>query len=193
MQLMFQPLEGQVVRLEPFDPSLQAEVRAAIDCDPETWAIMPSNPTGAGFENFWTGACARVLGRMFYAIRRRADGRVVGITGYDPSMASQGGVEIGGTFLHPDVRGAAVNPESKLLLLAHAFDSGAVRVQFSVDLRNQRSQAAIRKLGAVKEGVLRRHRMTWTGHIRDTVVFSILDHEWRAVQRELTQRLARFG
>jgi N-acetyltransferase len=81
-----------------------------------------------------------------------------------------------------------------MLMLGHAFNAGAVRVQFKVDLRNERSQAAVAKLGAVKEGVLRRDMQTWTGHMRDTVVFSILDSEWPAVKQGLEQRLAkRFG
>jgi N-acetyltransferase len=89
------------------------------------------------------------------------------------------------------VRGGFVNPEAKMLMLDHAFASGAVRVQFRVDSRNQRSQAAMTKLGAVREGMLRRDRLTWTGYIRDTVVFSILDDEWPAVKLRLEQRLAR--
>jgi hypothetical protein len=73
----------------------------------------------------------------------------------------------------------------------HAFNSGAVRVQFTVDARNERSQAAVTKLGAVKEGILRHDTRTWTGHIRDTVVFSILDSEWPTVKVRLEQRLAK--
>ena len=68
-------------------------------------------------------------------------------------------------------------------------EQGAVRVQFKVDTRNERSQAAVTKLGAVREGVLRRDRRTWTGHIRDTAVFSILDREWPEVRTRLEQRL----
>jgi RimJ/RimL family protein N-acetyltransferase len=107
------------------------------------------------------------------------------------ASAKHGGVEIGATFLRPDVRASSINPEAKILMLSHAFDSGAVRVQFKVDSRNERSQAAVAKLGAVKEGVLRRDMRTWTGHIRDTVVFSILDSEWPAVRLRLQQRLAK--
>jgi RimJ/RimL family protein N-acetyltransferase len=127
---------------------------------------------------------------MPFAIRRLADGRVVGISTFFMASAKHGGVEIGATFLHPDVRASAVNPEAKLLMLNHAFASGAVRVEFKVDSRNERSQAAVTKLGAVREGLLRRDRRTWTGHIRDTVVFSILDSEWPAVKLALEQRLA---
>jgi RimJ/RimL family protein N-acetyltransferase len=77
-----------------------------------------------------------------------------------------------------------------MLMLGHAFNSGAIRVQFTVDVRNEPSQAAVTKLGAIKEGVLRQDTRTWSGHIRDTVVFSILDNEWPAVKLQLEQRLA---
>jgi len=190
VNLEFDELVGSHIRLEPFVAQLKEEVRAAIDCDPETWAIMPINPTGAGFESYWSVACGAPLNeRMSYAIRRRADERVVGMSSYYTSLVEQGGVEIGTTFLHPDVRGSVVNAESKLLMLKHAFDSGAVRVQFRVDTRNVRSQTAVTKLGAVKEGVLRRDRLTWTGYVRDTAYFSILNNEWPAVRDQLTARL----
>jgi N-acetyltransferase len=188
--LEFRRLEGRHVRLEPFESNLKEEVRAAIDCDLEAWLIMPINPTGAGFENYWSVACgAPVSERMAYAIRRRVDGRVVGMSTYYTSPIDQGGVEIGTTFLHPDVRGTLVNHESKLLMLEHAFDSGAVRVQFRVDTRNLRSQAAVARLGAVREGILRRDRLTWTGYVRDTVFFSILEDEWPDVRTQMTTRL----
>ena len=125
-----------------------------------------------------------------FAIRRKTDGRVVGMSGFNTAMASENAVEIGGTFLHPDARAGVVNPATKLLMLSHAFASGAIRVQLTVDGRNHRSQAAVSKLGAVREGVLRRHRRTWTGHIRDSVVFSILDSEWPLVKAGLERRVA---
>ena len=190
MELEFCYLEGRFIRLEPFAPELKEEVRAAIDCDPETWDIMPINPMGAGFESYWAVDCgAPTEERMSYAIRRRSDWRVVGMSSYYTALAGQGGVEIGTTFLHPDVRGGVVNSELKMLMLEHAFDSGVVRVQFRVDTRNPRSQAAVAKLGAVREGVLRRDRLTWTEYVRDTVFFSILDEEWPAVREQLEMRL----
>ncbi len=194
MNLAFEPLQGRFVRLEPFEPRLKEDVRAAIDCDPETWTIMSVNPTGPGFGEYWAAACgAPLTERMAYAIRRCADGRVIGMSSYYTSLASQGGIEIGTSFLHPDARGGPANPESKMLMLEHAFAGGAARVQFRVDTRNRRSQAAVAKLGAVREGVLRCDRMTWTGFIRDTVYFSIVDREWPAVKMRLTERLAAFG
>jgi N-acetyltransferase len=78
-------------------------------------------------------------------------------------------------------------------MLGHAFAAGAARVQFRVDTRNLRSQAAVAKLGAFREGVLRRDRLTWTGYLRDTVFFSILSSEWPAVKSRLEARLAGFG
>jgi RimJ/RimL family protein N-acetyltransferase len=194
MDLGFHPLEGHFVRLEPLMPEHKEEVRAAIDCDPTSWSIMLVNPVGAGFEEYWSASCGAPLSeRLPYAIRRLSDGQVVGTSTYFMASAKQGGVEIGATFLHPEVRASAVNAESKILMLGHAFDCGAVRVQFKVDKRNERSQAAVAKLGAVREGVLRRDMRTWTGHIRDTVVFSILDSEWPTVRLGLEQRLAKLG
>ncbi len=190
VNLKFIPLTGRFFSLEPFAPHLKDEVRAAVDCDPDSWAIMPINPTGDGFDAYWSAACdAPPNQRMAYAIRRHSDDRVVGMSTYYTELLSQGGVSIGTSFLHPDARGGVANPEMKLLMLDHAFDCGAARVQFKVDTRNRRSQAAVAKLGAVREGVLRRDRLTWTGYIRDTVVFSILDHEWPQLKARLHARV----
>lgn len=194
MEIIAQPLNGRFARLEPFEDRSKEEVRVAIDCDPETWVIMALNPTGDRFDEYWSLACgAPACDRIAYAVRRRSDGRVVGMSSLYASLASQGGMEIGTTFLHPDVRGGPINTEAKLLMLDHAFSSGAVRVQFRVDTRNQRSAAAVAKLGAVREGVLRRDRITWTGYLRDTIYFSILDREWPDVKFRLQLRLAEFS
>lgn len=189
MELVHRCLEGRFVRLEPFEPALKEEVRTALDCDPDTWAMMPHNGRGERFDAYWADVCSTTH-YLLYAIRQRSDGRVVGMSGYLTALLSERGVEIGGTFLHPDARGGAVNPEAKLLMLGHAFAAGAVRVQLRVDGRNLRSQAAVAKLGAKREGVLRRDKITWTGHVRDSVVFSILDEEWPAVKAGLERRLA---
>ena len=192
MEIGFQTLEGSFVRLEPLKPEHKEEIRAVVDCDSAAWSILLVNPMGAGFEEYWSANCgAPPTERLPYVIRRLSDGQVVGVSTYFTARAKHGGVEIGATFLRPDVRASFVNPETKLLMLGHAFDSGAVRVQFTIDVRNERSQAAVAKLGAVKEGILRRDTRTWTGHIRDTVVFSILDSEWPTVKLRLEQRLAK--
>jgi N-acetyltransferase len=193
LKLLAQPLEGRFIRLEPFEPRLKEEVRSAIACDPETWAMMPINPMGDRFDEYWcTASSASPDDRIAYAIRRLSDHLVVGMSSYYTSLASQGGIEIGTSFVRPEARGGPVNPEAKYLMLSHAFAMGAVRVQFRVDTRNLRSQSAVAKLGAMREGVLRRDRLTWTGYIRDTVYFSILDQEWPDVKLRLERRLREF-
>jgi RimJ/RimL family protein N-acetyltransferase len=87
-------------------------------------------------------------------------------------------LEIGGTYYRPKFRGSGFNRRVKDMMLRRAFDCGIRRVEFRVDRRNARSQAAMTTLGAVREGVLRADRITWTGHVRDTVLFAILRDEW---------------
>jgi RimJ/RimL family protein N-acetyltransferase len=87
-------------------------------------------------------------------------------------------LEIGGTYYRPKFRGTGFNRRVKHMMLTRAFEAGIRRVEFRVDRRNARSQAAMKKLGAVREGVLRADRITWTGHVRDTVLFAILRDEW---------------
>jgi N-acetyltransferase len=146
---------------------------------------------GEHFESWWTRLTTAMRGGTWiaYAIRRRADRVMVGTTSFLNIKADRQLVEIGGTILLPDVRSGPVNPESKLLMLEHAFSSRARRVEFLTDLRNVRSQAALTKLGAVREGVLRRERITWTGHIRDSVMYSVTDMDWPAVRAALRDRL----
>ena len=90
----------------------------------------------------------------------------------------RGALEIGGTYHRPQFRGTGFNRSVKDMMLRRAFDCGYRRIEFRVDERNKRSQAAMTKLGAVREGVMRADRITWTGHVRDTVLFSILRDEW---------------
>lgn len=184
-------LKGAHVRLEPITPDLREEMRGAIDCDPEAWEIMSINGCGEGFPEWWAMATrqAEEESRLTFAIRRLSDKKVVGTSSYLNIDRLNRGLEIGATFLHPDVRSGPVNPESKLLMLSNAFDAGAIRVQFVIDVRNARSQAAVLKLGASQEGVLRNHKITWTGHVRDSAVFSITDYDWPAVRDRLQFRL----
>ncbi|HEY2737467.1 MAG TPA: GNAT family protein, partial [Thermoanaerobaculia bacterium] len=100
------------------------------------------------------------------------------------------GLEIGRTWIAPAHQGSKVNPESKYLLLRHAFEElGAARVQFKTDLNNLHSQRAIEKLGATREGVLRSYQMRSNGVLRDTVIYSVLRHEWPQVKAGLVARL----
>lgn len=195
MRPAFTPIEGRFVRLEPFAPELRDAVGAMMDCDGALWEIMSSSGQGEHFATWWATALGdQARGeRMPYVVRRLQDGRIVGTTSYLTLRPAHRGLEIGHTFLHPDARGGPANPESKYLLLDHAFAAGIVRVELMVDVRNARSQAAALKLGARREGLLRRHKITWTGHIRDTVAFSITDLDWPAVREGLEARLAAFA
>jgi len=186
------PLEGRFVRLEPLAEGHRQALRAACEADQAIWDLYPYSMAGTGFEPYWTRSMRRIEAgeAVIFAVLRA--GEVVGVSGFGPDKVNAT-TEIGGTYLHPDVRGGPVNPEAKRLMLAHAFESGARRVQFKVDAANLRSAAAMRKLGAVQDGVLRRDQITWTGRVRDTIVFSILKDEWPAVRDGLDARLAGLG
>jgi len=187
-------LENRWARLEPFAPELKEQVRAALNVDEPAWSIMVSTAYGEHFDPWWDGFLERLAaGRDTpYAVRRLEDGRVVGTSSLHDLFPQHRRVELGSTFFHPDARGGVVNPASKRLLLQHAFDSGIVRVEIITDGINARSQAAIAKLGAIREGVLRRHKITHTGRVRDTVMFSITDQDWPGVRAGLDARLAGF-
>ncbi len=189
------PLEDRFVRLEPFEDGLKAEVRAALDCDPEAWAIMVGSAQGEHFDGWWTAALAamRAGTRIAYAVRRRSDGAVVGTTSLYEINPAHRRCEIGSTFYRPEARGGPINPACKRLLLGHAFDAGAVRVEIITDAVNAQSQAAIMKLGARAEGVLRKHKTTWTGRARDTAMFAVIDDDWPQVREGLDRRLAAFA
>jgi RimJ/RimL family protein N-acetyltransferase len=195
MVLDIAALEGRFVRLEPLEPPMKAELRDAIAGSPQDWAIMVSNGGGEAFDAYWEGALGDMAKgrRIAFAIRRRRDGRIVGTTSYlDPNPRHRR-VEIGSTFLALEARAGAINPDCKLTLLTYAFSRGAHRVEFMIDEVNARSQAAVLKLGAQRDGVLRRNMVTWTGRVRDTGVFSITDLDWPAVQARLEARVAAFG
>ena len=121
-----------------------------------------------------------------------ASGRVAGATRYLNIMPNDRGLEIGGTWYGPEFQRTAVNTESKYLLLQHAFETlGCIRVQLKTDSRNERSQRAIERIGAVKEGVLRNHMILPDGHYRHSVYYSILDTEWPDVKKRLEAMMNR--
>lgn len=192
MILEARPLDGRFVRLEPLTESLRVDVAAALATDEEAWSIMVANGGRTGFPNWWAHVMSgmTVGNTLVFAVRRLSDGAIVGATGYFGIDRAHRRVEIGSTFYRPDARSGAVNPECKLLLLRHAFASGAFRVEFLTDAINARSRAALAKIGAQEEGVLRRHKITWTGQVRDSVIFSITDEDWLAVEAQLESRLA---
>jgi RimJ/RimL family protein N-acetyltransferase len=114
----------------------------------------------------------------------------VGSTRYLDIRRENRGLEIGWTWLAAAVQRTAVNTECKYLLLRHAFETlGAIRVQLRTDLRNLRSQRAIERIGATREGVFRQERIMWDGYLRDSVFYSVIDCEWPAVKARLEARL----
>jgi RimJ/RimL family protein N-acetyltransferase len=121
-----------------------------------------------------------------------ASGRVAGATRYLNIMPNDKGLEVGGTWYGTEFQRTAVNTECKYLLLKHAFEAlGCIRAQLKTDLRNERSQRAIERIGAVKEGVLRNHMILPDGRIRHSVFYSILDTEWEEVKKRLEEMIGR--
>ncbi len=189
-------LRGKHIRLEPLRrehaPALLAAGQA-----PEIWTWLSAAPTTLAAMEEWIAAALRAQdeGREvpFTVVDGRRE-RVIGSTRYMDIEASNRSAEIGWTWYTPEAWRTVVNPEAKYLLLRHAFeDWGAIRVALKTDTLNVQSQAAIRKLGARREGTLRNHRIRRDGTIRDTVLFSILYREWPAVKAALERRIADHG
>jgi steroid delta-isomerase-like uncharacterized protein len=188
-------LTGRSAQLEPLGERHREGLRAAAD-DERIWTHTLTDARGPEFDRWFDEALARrAAGQQFpFAVRRLADQALIGSTSFLDPAPRHGRVEIGSTWYTPAAWGTEVNPECKLLLLAHAFEAlGMNRVSLCTDVRNTRSQAAIEKLGAVREGVLRAHMVTQGGRVRDSVLYSIVAGDWPRVRERLTARLARGG
>lgn len=185
-------LEGDHVRLA----LLSTEHAAALYCagrDPSGWEFSSRGPfqDEADARNFIAQGSADPEAFVF-GIWDRSRNEIVGTTRFFDIRRVHRGLEIGHTWIASSARRTAVNTECKRLLLAQAFEGwGAYRVQLKTDLRNVASQRAIERLGAVREGVLRRHMVVREGFVRDTVMYSITDTEWPAVRSKLEEHLAR--
>jgi len=184
-------LTGRWVQLEPLAEHHRVPLRIAAD-DSRIWVNTLIDARGPSFDRWFDDALKNsAAGRQLpFAVRRLADQSLVGSTSYlDPVMHHRR-VEIGSTWYVPEEWGTKTNPECKYLLLLHAFDVMHLnRVSLCTDLRNVHSQAAIEKLGAVKEGILRSHMITQGDRIRDTVSYSIIADEWPQVKERLQARL----
>ncbi len=197
-------LVGDVVRLDTVTADDAAGLLAVLD-DERVWASgynggPAARPTdlaaaqrivGAGVSDLAAGT------RVMYVVRLAADGglgaagTVVGTSSLGDLVLDDERVHLGWTAYGPRWWGTAVNPACKLLLLGHAFDDcGLGRVKIQTDAVNERSQAAIARLGATREGVLRRHKRRADGSFRDTVVFSVISSQWPVVRDGLRRRLA---
>ena len=179
MSDLLTPIEEGDLRLEPLAEGHRDVLRAACAEDRDIWPIYAVSYDPDHFDESF----ARLIGnpaRQAFAVL--LNGRLVGMSAYIGAEPERGVVEIGNTYFVPAVRGSGINRHVKSLMLDHAFAKGYRRVEFRVDARNTRSQAAVLKLGATREGVIRAERVTWTGHVRDTVLFSILADEWPALR-----------
>ena len=186
-------LTGRFIALEPMEPRHHAGLIAAA-ADPETWRYIPfdvSKGYAARIPDFEREV--RKGHQLCFVVRRLADDEILGSTSYLAIAADQARVEIGATWYVATARGTAVNPEAKYLLLKNAFEAGYNRVEFKTDAKNARSRAALLKLGAKEEGILRGHMWMPQGYFRDSVYFSILASEWSDVKAALEKRLAAFA
>lgn len=177
---LYVSLEEGNLRIEPLCEAHREALRAACAEDSEIWEIYPFCYLGEHFDPQFDSLLAGAPGRCVYAVL--LDGAVVGMTAWiafgDPAWV----IEIGNSFIVPRLRSTGFNGRLKRLMIDHAFACGLERVVFKVDVINTRSRAAVRKLGAVEEGVMRRERKTWTGRVRDTVLYGLLHEDWQATR-----------
>ncbi len=181
-------LVGERVELIPMEPAHVDGLYAA-GSNPEIWDYMPMRVASRDdmIRLVREALRARDEGRELpFVILDRATGRIVGSTRFLDITPAHRGIEIGWTWLAPGVWRTAVNTECKYVLLRHCFETlEMIRVTLKTDTRNVRSQRAIERLGAVREGVLRHHRIMPDGYLRDSVYYSILAEEWPAVKARL--------
>ncbi len=185
-------LEGKHIRLEPLRQShAEGLLKAGQASEIWDWLAVRLNTLEAARKFIDAALQAENTGSEYaFAVVMKEGNRIVGSTRYMDVQAAHLGVEVGWTWYSPDVWGTAVNPEAKLLLLGHAFEKWhARRLQLKTDDKNVHSQAAIKKLGAKYEGVLRNHRIRPDGTMRHTVMFSIIDSEWPGIKAGLLKRI----
>ena len=188
-------LEGELVRLEPLAPEHEPGLwEASRDSRVWTWLSILQPQTRAELHAYVEDALANAAAglELPFATVRRADGRVVGSTRYLALRPGHGSLEIGWTWLAPEVWGTGANVEAKLLMLGHAFERlGCRRVELKTDAQNERSRAAMAALPAQFEGIHRRHMLVRGGENRDSAWYSVIAEEWPEVRARLVRRLGR--
>jgi RimJ/RimL family protein N-acetyltransferase len=189
MQVLPVTLEGRLVRLEPLSEAHVPDL-ALIGTDENIWRYMVYGEVKSVDDiRRWVRQMLDYrnrLGDLPFAVIWQATGMAVGATRYMNILPADRGLEIGGTWYGVAYQRTGVNTECKYLLMQHAFETlGCIRVQLKTDARNLRSQRAIERLGAVKEGVLRNHMILPSGEVRDSVFYSVIDREWPQVKAHL--------
>ncbi len=189
-------LEGEHVRLEPLSME-HLDGLCQYGLDESLWTLVPepvqSREDMAGYIE--AALVGQERGKMLpFATISKETGEAVGSTRYGNIDLANGRLEIGWTWIVRPWQRTAINTEAKLLMLQHAFESvGCNRVEFKTDALNEQSRTAILRLGAKEEGVFRKHIVTASGRLRDTVCYSITNDEWPTVKADLMQKLAVFS
>ena len=175
LKRLAEPMTGEGCRAELFSEDYRGALKAACAEDGEIWAIYANNFGLDGFDESIDRYTSNPNNRTFVLFEGDELAGMSSYLGIDPNRQV---LEIGGTYYRPHLRGTGFNRRIKDMMLSRAFDREIRRVEFRVDRRNGRSQAAMKKLVAVREGVMRADRITLTGHVRDTVLFAILKDEY---------------
>jgi len=189
-------LTGTRARLEPMTEA-HALGLAEVGVGQDFWKFLVYGDmnTKADMQNWVKDILSRAAKGTdlpFVAIHLES-GRVAGATRYLNIMPNDRGLEIGGTWYGPEFQRTALNTECKYLLMSHAFETlGAIRVQLKTDSRNERSQKAIERIGAKREGMLRNHMILPDGYFRHSVFYSILDTEWLEVKKNLEAMMEKY-
>lgn len=185
-------LPGQHATLEPLALEHEEEIRLAV-ADGKLWELwFTTVPTPDGVRHYIEQLLSqRERGEAFaFAVRDNASGRIVGGTRYLHLDEANRRLEIGGTWYAQRAQRSGINTECKLMLLTHAFETlRCIAVEFRTDWFNKRSQAAIERIGAKRDGVLRNHMIMPDGRIRDSVVYSVIQNEWPGVKKNLQHKL----
>jgi N-acetyltransferase len=187
-------LRGAGVLLEPLAVIHREGLREAAALDQSIWTYFPQLFNGAGddFEPWFEASLRRNAAAEHYpfAIKRRTDGRVIGTTRFYDMSSVHRRLAIGSTWYAPEARGGRVNFEVRLLTMTHAFEHWNVnRIELITDPRNLSSQAAMKLLGAKREGIIRNHLVYSDGRIRDSLLFSVVKSEWPKVKQTLLDRI----
>lgn len=187
-------LSGPNIVLEPLTQLHREPLRAAGGDDPDIWRYFPLNFNGAGedFDPWFDYTLQRYAENAHYpfAVRRRSDAKIIGTTRFYDLSFDHKRLSIGSTWYMREARGTLINAEVRLLTMSYAFERLQInRLEMITDVRNLNSQAAMRLLGAVKEGIMRKHMIYKDGRIRDSILYSITSAEWPEVKRRLLAKV----